>query len=480
MDACDVLLIIPPFDFTMLNSVTGRRTGRSGYYLYYPPLGLCSMAGALRAQGYAAGVADAQFDRTWPGSLLDRVRAQRPALVGVLTTTPVLPVVHELVQALRTLRETEKLDFRIVAGGAHVSCDPGIVPDLGADFGVVGDGELPVCGLADLLVRAQGRAADVPGLVWVEDGVLRQNEPAPANAVRDYPPPDRSVLNRNKYFNPFLPVPTTTVISARGCPFQCAFCCRSQSMGSYRPRPVEAFLQEVEQVQAEGYGFVSIIDETFTFDKKRAAAIARGLLRLGPKFAWSCQTRADTVDEDILRIIKRAGCINISFGVEAGDSAVRGAMEKGVDNDHFVRAFSLCKKIGISTNAFLMIGSPGEDRAAVQRSVNFAKKLDPDYVVFNIATLFPGAAYYDALLEKGAVDRDIWTQYMRGQAPLPVLNEDLGKPELVDLLNRAYRSFYLRPAFMAKKLAAIRSPRQMWHLARQAATVVGDYVMKSS
>ena len=480
MKPCDVLLIIPPFDFTMLNSVTGRRTGRSGYYLYYPPLGLCSMAGMLRARGFAAAVHDSQFERGWPRELLCRVREQKPALVGVLATTPVLPVVFELVQALRQLRDSGELDFRIAAGGAHVSCDPDIVSDLGADFGVIGDGELPVAALADLLVHGRGRLEDVPGLVWMQDGALRRNEPAPAAAVRSYPPPDRSVLDRNKYFNPFLPAPTTTVISARGCPFQCAFCCRSQSMGSYRPRPVDAFLDEVAQVQAEGYGFVSVIDETFTFDKKRAAAVAEGLLRLGPRFAWSCQTRADTVDEDILRLIKRAGCINISFGVEAGDNAVRGAMDKGVEDDHFLRAFALCRKAGISTNAFLMIGSPGEDHAAIARTVDFAKRLNPDYVVFNIATLFPGTAYYDTLIKEGKADRSVWPEYMHGRAPLPVLSRTLDKPGLVALLNRAYRSFYLRPGYMIKKLASVRSPRQIWHLARQAATVVGDYVMKSS
>lgn len=480
MDTCDALLIIPPFDFTMLNSVTGRRTGRSGYYLYYPPLGLCSMAGALRARGFRAQVADGQFERDWPGALIERVRAHKPALVGVLATTPVLPVVHELVHALRELRENARLDFRIVAGGAHVSCDPGIVPDLGADYGVVGDGELAVCALADMLVRGHGGPEDAPGLVWMREGELIRNPPSPPAAVREYPPPDRTTLDRNKYFNPFMPAPTTTVISARGCPFQCLFCCRSQSMGSYRPRPVEAFLDEAAQIRAQGFGFVSVIDETFTFDKKRAAALAEGLLRLGPGFAWSCQTRADTVDEDILRLLKRAGCINISFGVEAGDNAVRGAMDKGVDDDAFTRAFSLCRKIGISTNAFLMIGSPGEDRAGVRRSVEFAKKLRPDYVVFNIATMFPGTAYYDRLIADGAADRSIWTRYMLGQAPLPVLNETLGKPELVALLNGAYRSFYLRPAFMARKLARLRSPGQALHLARQAATVIGDYVMKGS
>lgn len=470
------ILVIPSFDFTILNSVEGQRTRSAGYYLYYPPLGLCSIAATLQASGFPVSIFDGQFERGWPGCLLRKIEDEKPALIGILTTTPTLPVVKNLISELRALRERTGDDSKITVGGAHISCDPEIVPELGADFGVVGDGEEPARALMEILSAGSADYKNAPGLVWSDDGVLRRNPPSPPGAMMNYPIPARELLNRDKYYNPFFPAPTTSVLSARGCPFECSFCCRSHAMGVYRARPVETFLEEMRRVQNQGYGFVSVVDETFTYDSARAAAISEGLLAMGPKFKWSCQTRADTANAETLKLLKRAGCINMSFGVEAGDPAVRGSVQKGIGDNVFMRAFSLCREAGISTNAFIMIGNPGEGEAEIERSIEFARRLDPDYVAFNIGTLFPGSRFYEQLLKDNKTDRSVWTKYMNGEIGLPLLSDRLDKAQLSALLRRGFMEFYMRPAYIMKKLAAMRSPRQMWHLARRAGTIVGDYV----
>jgi radical SAM superfamily enzyme YgiQ (UPF0313 family) len=479
MSVCDVILAIPPVDFSLLNSVNGRRTRRAGYYLYYPPLGLCSIAGSLRAAGFGAAIMDGGFEDGWPAPLLRRVQAENPAIVGLLVTTPGLPVSFQTIRSLRELKKKKGLRFEIVVGGPHISCDPEIVTDLDADYGVAGDGEDAVVKLAALLINDSGELADIPGLIWRQDETLKMNPPAAHDAVAAYPPPDRSLLDTRLYFNPFTPAPTTTAISARGCPFQCLFCSRSASMGAYRPRPVDAVLDEMHAIRDAGYGFVSVIDETFTFDRERAAALCEGMLRLGPGFKWSCQTRIDTMDDETLSLLRRAGCVNISFGVEAGQTNTRNQMGKPFDDTRAARVFAACRRLGISTNAFFMIGNPGEAAADVREGVAFAQSLRPDYAVFNIATLLPGSIYYQQLVEAGKIKRDVWPRYMRGEVPLPLLSESLDKPQLVALLNEAYRAFYLRPEFILRRLSALRSPRQAWHLARQGMTVIGDYVLSA-
>ncbi len=474
------ILVIPSFDFTILNSVEGQRTRSAGYYLYYPPLGLCSIAATLRAGGFGVSIFDGQFERGWPGCLLRKVEEESPALVGILTTTPALPVVKHLVSELRALRERTGAAFKIAAGGPHISCDPDIAPELGADFGVIGDGEEPTLALMEILSTESTDYKNAPGLLWTENGNLRRNPPSPPGAMMNYPIPARELLNRDKYYNPFFPAPTTSALAARGCPFECSFCCRSHAMGVYRARPVDAFLEEIRRVQEQGYGFVSIVDETFTYDSARAAAIAEGLLALGPKFKWSCQTRADTADAKTLALLRRAGCINMSFGVEAGDPAVRGRAQKSISDNVFQRAFSLCREAGISTNAFIMIGNPGEGEAEIERSLEFARKLDPDYAAFNIGTLFPGSRFYEQLLNDNKIDRSVWTKYMNGEIDLPLLSDRLDKAALSALLRRGFMEFYLRPAYIMKRLAAMRSPRQIWHLARRAGTIVGDYVFSKN
>jgi len=461
-----------------MNSVGGRRTQRGGYYLYYPPLGLCSIAAAARADGFAPEVFDAQFMPTWPDNALRLVAERKPAVVGIAVVTPTLPVSWQLIQGLRRLRESSDLKFIIAAGGAHISCDPEILPDLGADFGVVGDGEDAIRMIAAHAVRGEDCLDSAPGLIRHDgNGSIRINDPAPPSALRTYPVPARDLLQREKYFNPIMPAITTSVISARGCPFQCAFCCRSQAMGTYRPRPVDAFLDEMQSLNADNYGYVSVIDETFTYDRARAAEIAEGLMRMKPKFAWSCQTRADAVDAETIGLLRRAGCVNISFGVEAGDASVRRGVEKDISDNDFVRAFSLCREAGITTNAFVIIGSPGEGADEIMSSVTFLKKLDPDYAAFNIGTLFPGSGVYDKMIAEEKIERYVWTRYMRGETEQPLLSDRLGKPELAQLLSRSFSAFYLRPSFMLKRFReAASSPRRLWHIARRAATIVGDYM----
>jgi radical SAM superfamily enzyme YgiQ (UPF0313 family) len=322
----------------------------------------------------------------------------------------------------------------------------------------------------------KGDLGSVPGLVTIQGSKVSVNSSAPVESLGGIPFPDRMLVKDNRYFNPYFPARTTTMLSARGCPFTCAFCCRTEAMGAYRPRPVDEFLEESSLLDQMKYGFVSLIDETFTYDRRRAAAIAEGLLNRNTRFRWSSQTRAELVDAEIINLMKRAGCINLSFGVETGSSAVRGRLEKPISDDQFIHAFRLCRDAGITTNAFLMIGNPHETDDDIRRTFDFTVRLHPDYAAFNIATLFPGTKFYQQKLKSGEIDRTIWNRYMKDEEPLPTLSSHLSRAALAAHLRKGYYSFYLRPAYILKKLAQMHSPRRFFYLMRLARTVITDYV----
>ncbi|MEW6203482.1 MAG: radical SAM protein [bacterium] len=484
----DVLLIVPSFSFAAMNTA-GNGRGAGGYYLYYPPLGLCSIGACLKQNGISVRITDCYIERLGDSGILKIVDVEKPKLIGITTTTPTLPVVNRLIRTLKEHREKSGDAFKIVVGGAHISCDPEILPELGADFGIVGDGEAGMVSLALNIAEGKGelsigdgrwetgdgRREMIAGLVTIQDSRVVVNPPAVVESLGEVPFPDRTLVKENRYFNPYFPARTTTLLSARGCPFTCAFCCRSEAMGAYRPRPIEEFLEEASQVDRAGYGFVSLIDETFTYDRARAAAIADGLLKRNIRFRWSAQTRAELVDTEIIRLMKKAGCINVSFGVESGNSRIRSELDKPISDAHFVDAFRICREAGVTTNAFVMIGNPDETEEDINKSIDFVIGLQPDYAAFNIATLFPGTKFYRHAIENGAIDRTIWGRYMRGEEPLPALSAHFSRDALSAFLQKGYSRFYLRPAYIMKKVWQMRSPRQLAYLARIARTVIAEY-----
>ncbi len=464
------MLIVPPFDFTIINSDKSRGTKQAGYYLYYPPLGLCSIAAVLEKAGYSAAILDGMVDAASERQMLDMVLPMKPKIVGFNVTTPALPVIWRMIKAVK-----ERLGVPVIVGGAHISCDPEIIREIGADFGVVGDGETPMVRIADHLLKG------VP-LDPQEPGIITPDAPVPVSPafadLSSLPVPARNKLrNPRAYFNPFVNKPTTTLLSARGCPFMCTFCCRTVSMGDYRPLDLEVVLDEMAQVESEGIGFVSLIDETFTYDRERAIALARGMRGRGFRFRWSCQTRAELADEEALREFRAAGCINVSFGVEAGDDSERNRLDKKIKNSDYERAFDACRRTGITINAFMMIGAPEETPENIIKTIELPLQLEPDYAVFNVGTLFPGSREYHNRLADGSIQREIWNSYMKGEADLPVLSKTLDISELSEYLRKGYSKFYMRPRYIWKKLISIRSAREVLVLARQARTVVTDYVI---
>ncbi len=471
MNSPEVLLAAPPFDFTGINIEERPRTKQAGYYLYYPHMGLCSIGATLARAGFSVKILDGMVDARSEEEFVALIIAARPRLLGLSITTPALPITGKLISKIRKSLQ----DIVIVAGGPHVSCDPEIVHALGADFGVVGDGETPMLKIAGSVLRGVALEPRTPGIAV--PGAVAETQPDLSD-LDSIPPPDRRLLSDpDAYFNPFVKARTTSLLSARGCPFQCSFCCRTISMGGYRPMEERVVLAEMERAASEGYRFISLIDETFTYDRDRAVRIAGEMLKRKLPFKWSCQTRADLIDAEALKVFRAAGCVNLSFGLEAGDEEVRAGMDKKIRDTDYEKAVSACRKAGITTNLFVIIGAPYETKPQIDKSIETAVALEPDYVVYNVGTLFPGTREYEKRIEAGEIDRTIWDSYMRGETPLPVLSKTLGRSELSELLRKGYSRFYLRPGYIVKKIRSVRSPRDIAVLARQARTVIADYVV---
>ena len=168
----------------------------------------------------------------------------------------------------------------------------------------------------------------------------------------------------------------------------------------------------------------------------------------------------DTVDEGLLKELKKAGCQRIHYGVEAGTEKILKVLNKGITLKQAEESFKLTKKIGIQTLAYFILGSPGETKEDILETITFAKKLNPEFVQFTLLTPFPATLIYFDGLAQGIFKYDHWKQFAASPSSgfkTKYWEENLSEEELISLLNLAYRSFYLRPGFIVKEIFRIHS-----------------------
>jgi radical SAM superfamily enzyme YgiQ (UPF0313 family) len=470
-----ILLINPPRWHELVGknpSIIEKHRG------FNPPLGILYLAAALKKQnGVDVEVLDTQpLGLSYPQ--LEEVLAHRPFdLAGISTMSFTLLDAFKTAQAVKHSRP----GALTVIGGTHVHLFPEETIGLaGVDFAIMGEAEFS---LADFLHRIQENPPGlekVAGLVFRrDDGTVSLNAPAPVNDLDEIPFPQRDLLNI-RHYSSLLSRGTlcTTIISSRGCPFKCAFCDRPLSpvTSHFRARSAKNVVDELETCLELGVRDFLFYDDTFTVNRKRVLAVCEEVLSRGLKIRWDIRTRVDLVDEEMLRLLKRAGCVAIHYGVEAGNDKILGVIKKGFTVRKVRETFRLTKKVGIETLAYFMIGLPSEGPSDIQDTFDLARELRPDYAHFTIFSPYPGTELYRRGLENGVIKSDIWREFARQPRPgfrIPVWEENFSREELYEMIVKFYKRFYLRPAYFAARLLRVRSGGELMRKARAGLSVFG-------
>jgi radical SAM superfamily enzyme YgiQ (UPF0313 family) len=203
-----------------------------------------------------------------------------------------------------------------------------------------------------------------------------------------------------------------------------------------------------------------IYDDTFTVNRKRVMGMCEEIQRRKLDVGWDIRSRVDTVDREMLQALRAAGCERIHYGVEAGTEKILKVLNKGITIDQARDVFRWTKQVGIDVLAYFMIGAPTETREDILQTIEVAKSLNPDYVHITILTPFPGTQIYFDGLAQGIFEEDFWQQF--AAAPRPDFKpryweEALSTAELIELINYAYKSFYLRPSYAIRRALNVRS-----------------------
>jgi len=354
-------------------------------------------------------------------------------------------------------------DALVVAGGPQLSFYPQeFLSFASIDLGVQGDGE-------ETLLELVRRLESGGGLDDLAGTVVKTSEGVKINPARPFiedldrlPFPAVDMLELNNYRALTVEHPFFTMVSSRGCPYHCGFCTQAHCGDRVRQRSAENLAQEIEEYLTK-YAAREIImfDETFTLNRRRVLEICRLIAERKLRFRWNIRTRVDTIDEEMLRALKAAGCYGLHMGIESGDAGILEIMEKGITLQRVREAFALARRLGFMTRGYFMIGYLGENRQTYRATVDLARELNMDWASFSITTPLPATPLYRAALEKGLIGEDYWKEYTllkrNGHDYPHLVTSQTGEEELHRMLKQAYRSFYLRPRFIWQRLASLRS-----------------------
>ena len=439
-----ICLVNPPSTYELIGNDPVIIKDQQGVY---PPLGILYMAAYLKATGkYDVSIIDAQAEDLTHDQVAQRVKETKPDIVGLTAMTFTLVDVKLVVKAIRSLCKTV-----IIIGGPHTA----IFPDecfepngLNADYVIVGEGE-----------KTMDRLAEDIALGKAHDKIYRQQ--SFIEDLNELPFPARELTHIDKYYSVLSEdTPTTTAFSSRGCPFSCAYCDRPALGKGFRAMSATRVADEMEWCQKNGIKEIFFYDDTFSVSMKRVMEICAEIRRRNIKIKWDVRTRVNVVNDDLLKAMKEAGCERIHFGVETANPRVVKELQKGTTNLQVEKAFDMCKKHGIKTLAYFMMGNPTETMEDVKETLALSRRIKPDFMQMTILSPFPATQIYLRALQEGVIEGDPWRDYARR------INDDFRPPlwdqiytrnELEKHLRWFYGQFYLQPSFVIDRIKEVRN-----------------------
>lgn len=459
-----VLLIEPP-NIHMIPTVEPKLVLKEAGI--YPPLGLMYIAAYIeRHTDHEVRILDAVAEGLDYEGIETAVRNFAPDVVGIQAMTQVL---IDVVRVVNVVKGVDK-NIHVCIGGPHAYIYPketALLP--GVDSVIPVEGEIAFTELVNSLKKCRSLEG-VSGLVYKENGTLKENNGAKwIKELDSLPPPARHMVPKEKYYCIIeTDSPMTTMISTRGCPYNCSFCLGFER-GRYRERSVEKVVEELESCIRDGYRDIFFWDSIFTVKKDRVIKICQEIINRKMRVSWSMRARINHIDEEMLVKLREAGCKRIQYGIEAGNDKTLKLMRKGITTEQIQRCIRLTKQFGLTVYGDFMIGFPGESRQDILGTIDFACGLELDYVNFAATTPYPDTPLYQWGFEKKLYTTDYWRDFARdpkeGFVP-NIWEESLSRDELNVLLFLAYRRFYLRPGYILRRLMEIRSYRDFLRKAR--------------
>lgn len=425
------------------------------------PLSLCYLASFLKTRGLTARI----LDLDWHGRVspvLEKTLAEtKPGLIGISAYTPNVALAADIAARAKRLAPGAP----VVLGGFHASALPErTLREFAAfDYLVFGEGEVTLAELVE--ARRDGRAlGEVRGLAYRDGETVHVNAPRPLlDDLDTLPFPDRRLIPYRRYVpdpGNYYRLPSSGILYSRGCPYRCAYCSKSVFQQWLRYRRIEPFLAEVRHCRDElGIRDFRLEDEAPTTNLARINELCAALLAQDLKITWLCYSRVDRIDEATLRLMQRAGCHHVTYGIESGVPETLARINKPLDLERAAAIVRLTRRIGLECKVNFIIGFPWETVADMKQTITYAKSISPDLVTFNLFKPLPGSTLYAELDAAGRLLHTRWEDYFVTSEPL-LFAAPYTEAEARQVLRDAVFSFYFRGGYLAQRLRRLlRRPR---------------------
>ncbi len=470
--AVDVLLVNPPSPDGGIWIRTQHRVGRrSREEMVWPQCSLAQHAAMLQPE-YTVEVIDAIAERmTWQ-EFERRVRSKAPKYYFTQVTAPTLT------NDMYGVMLAKSLGAKTIAFGTHVTAMPTeTMRDFPAlDFVLRGEPELTFRELIDVLDGRQEERAEwvqrllqktdpaweptppaaddqpadlgrVKGLVWRRQGEICTNPSRPfIPDLNDLPVPLYDLLPLDQYRMPLMKGPFTFVVTSRGCTAGCRYCIKHVSyQWSARLLSPDRIMDELRLLNGLGIRNIHMYADLFTINREQVMGLCQRIVDEGLKLKWTCNSRVDYVDAEMLQAMGRAGCWMISWGIESGNEAILKRAHKGADPTKARQALLWARQAGIKNWGYFIIGLPGETVETIQQTIAFAKSLPLELALFHIAAPYPGTPFFFEVVENGWFRPGTRWEEVDMDKGTVLQYANLSAEELMYWQKRAFREWAMRP-----------------------------------
>lgn len=469
--AVDVLLVNPPSPDGGVWIRTQHRVGRrSREEMIWPQVSLAQHA-AMLAPEYSVEIIDAIAERmTWK-DFEKKLREKAPKYYLTQVTAPTLT------NDMYGVMLAKSLGAVTMAFGTHVTAMPTETmrdfPSL--DLVLRGEPELTFREVIDVFEGRQATRAtwvedllrrtdkewqpapepidgklnlsSIRGLVWRKNGEITMNPDRPfIPHLDDLPIPLYRLLPLDKYRMPLIKGPFTFMVTSRGCTAGCRYCIKHVSyQWSVRLMSPERIIQEMRILGELGIHNIHMYADLFTINREQVVELCRRIIAEGLKVRWTCNSRVDYVDEEMLQLMAKAGCWMVSWGIESGNEQILKRAQKGADPKKAARALTWAKQAGIKNWGYFIIGLPGETVETIRQTIDFAKSLPVDLALFHIAAPYPGTPFFFEVVQNGWFKPGTRWEEVDMDKGTVLQYENLSAADLMYWQKRAFREWALRP-----------------------------------
>jgi len=468
--AVDVLLVNPPSPDGGIWIRTQHRVGRrSREEMIWPQCSLAQIAAMLHPE-YSIAIVDAIAERmTWK-EFEAILREKSPKYYLTQVTAPTLT------NDMYGVMLAKSMGAKTMGFGTHVTPMPlETMRDYPAlDFILRGEPELTIRELVDVLEDRQnslpgwigalmnktdpdweapastGSAADlscIKGLVWRQKDEVRINTSRPfIPSLDDLPVPMHHLLPLQKYTMPLMKGPFTFIVTSRGCPAGCSYCIKHVSyQNSVRLLSPEKIMEELKLLSNLGIHNIHMYADLFTVNREQVMGLCELIIKEKLQLKWTCNSRVDFVDEEMLTMMGRAGCWMISWGIESGNENILRKARKGANPKKARQALQWAKRAGIRNWGYFIIGLPHETVETIRETIELSKVLPLDLALFHVAAPYPGTPFFFQVVENGWFKKGTQWEQVDMDKGTVLEYGNLSSKDLLYWQRRAFREWAFRP-----------------------------------